>query len=237
MANKTKQYCYEYWRPSVATDCVIFGFDGKKLKVLLIERNLEPFKGCWALPGGFLRETDKTAEQCALRELKEETNLTVSEDRLWQLGVFSEEKRDPRNRVISLAYYALVEPKDVVGGDDAAQAQWFDVDNVPELAFDRAQILSKAREAIKRQIHFDPIGYDLLGEEFTISQVQTLYETIHGVTYDRRNFARKIQSSGFLRPLGKKMEGTAHKAPQLFSCDKEAFKEKAQMLKFEVKKI
>jgi 8-oxo-dGTP diphosphatase len=183
-----------------------------------------------------LRETDKTAEQCALRELKEETNLTVSEDRLWQLGVFSEEKRDPRNRVISLAYYALVEPKDVVGGDDAAQAQWFDVDNVPELAFDHVQILSKAREAIKRQIHFDPIGYDLLGEEFTISQVQTLYETIHGVTYDRRNFARKIQSSGFLRPLGKKMEGTAHKAPQLFSCDKEAFKEKAQMLKFEVKK-
>lgn len=237
MANKTKQYCYEYWCPSVATDCVIFGFDGKKLKVLLIERNLEPFKGCWALPGGFLRETDKTAEQCALRELKEETNLTVSEDRLWQLGVFSEEKRDPRNRVISLAYYALVEPKDVVGGDDAAQAQWFDVDNVPELAFDHVQILSKAREAIKRQIHFDPIGYDLLGEEFTISQVQTLYETIHGVTYDRRNFARKIQSSGFLRPLGKKMEGTAHKAPQLFSCDKEAFKEKAQMLKFEVKKI
>lgn len=237
MANKTKQYCYEYWRPSVATDCVIFGFDGKKLKVLLIERNLEPFKGCWALPGGFLRENDKTAEQCALRELKEETNLSVSEDRLWQLGVFSEVDRDPRNRVISLAYYALVEPSDVVGGDDAAKAQWFDIDEVPQLAFDHAQILAKAREAIKRQIHFDPIGYDLLGKEFTLTQVQTLYEAIQGVVYDRRNFARKLQSSGIVTPLGKKVEGTAHKAPQLFECNKEVFKEKAQSLKFELKKF
>ena len=236
MTNEKKQYCYEYWRPSVATDCVIFGFDGKKLKVLLIERTLEPFKGCWALPGGFLRENDKTAEDCALRELKEETNLDVSHDRLWQLGMFSEENRDPRNRVISLAYYALVTPSDVVGGDDAAKAQWFDIDNIPPLAFDHAQIIEKARYAIKQQIHFEPIGYDLLGEEFTIPQVQTLYETIQGATYDRRNFARKIQSSGFLIPLGKKVEGTAHKAPQLFSCDKTIFKEKARQLKFETKK-
>lgn len=236
MTNEKKQYCYEYWRPSVATDCVIFGFDGKKLKILLIERNLEPFKGYWALPGGFLRERDKTAESCALRELKEETNLEITSDRLWQLGIFSEEKRDPRNRVISLAFYALVKPSDVKGGDDAAKAQWFDIDNVPQLAFDHAQILNKARNAIKQQIHFDPIGYDLLGEEFTIPQVQTLYETIQGVTYDRRNFARKIQSSGFLIPLGKKVEGTSHKAPQLFACDKTIFKEKARQLKFETKK-
>ena len=125
----------------------------------------------------------------------------------------------------------------VMWWEDAAKAQWFDIDEVPQLAFDHAQILAKAREAIKRQIHFDPIGYDLLGKEFTLTQVQTLYEAIQGVVYDRRNFARKLQSSGIVTPLGKKVEGTAHKAPQLFECNKEVFKEKAQSLKFELKKF
>ena len=237
MANEeNKKYCYEYWRPSVATDCVIFGFTGKQLKVLLIKRNVDPYKDCWALPGGFLRETDTTAEECALRELEEETGLKLSNDRIWQLCVTSDADRDPRTRVISLSYIALVTPEDVKGGDDASDAQWFNLNEIPSLAFDHAKILENAKEALKQKIHFEPIGYDLLGEEFTIPQVQALYESIQGVTYDRRNFARKIQTSGFLIPLDKKASGTAHRPAHLFSCDKELFRENARRLKFETKK-
>lgn len=237
MANdKTGKYCYDYWRPAVATDCVIFGFTANQLKVLLIERNLEPYKGSWAFPGGFLREDDASAEDCALRELREETGLNIPRDRIWQLCVSSRIGRDPRTRVISLSFVALVEPSDVMGGDDANDARWFNIDEVPQLAFDHAEILEKAKEALKRQIHFEPIGYDLLGEEFTIPQVQTLYETIQGVTYDRRNFARKILSGGFLKKLNKKLRGMPHRNPDLFVCDKEAFRENARRLKFETKK-
>ncbi|MBQ7854405.1 MAG: NUDIX hydrolase [Muribaculaceae bacterium] len=230
------KYCYKYWRPSVATDCVIFGFTGKQLKVLLIKRDVEPFKDCWALPGGFLRESDNTAEECALRELKEETGLILTNNRIWQLGVSSEADRDPRTRVISLSFIALVTPSEVKGGDDASDAQWFNLNEIPSLAFDHAKILENAKEALKQKIHFEPIGYDLLGEEFTIPQVQALYESIQGVTYDRRNFARKIQTSGFLIPLNKKASGTAHRPAHLFSCDKGLFRENARRLKFETKK-
>ena len=230
------KYCYKYWRPSVATDCVIFCFTGKQLKVLLIKRNVEPFKDCWALPGGFLRESDNTAEECALRELKEETGLILTNNRIWQLGVSSEAARDPRTRVISLSFIALVTPSEVKGGDDASDAQWFNLNEIPSLAFDHAKILENAKEALKQKIHFEPIGYDLLGEEFTIPQVQALYESIQGVAYDRRNFARKIQTSGFLIPLDKKATGTAHRPAHLFSCDKELFRENARRLKFETKK-
>ena len=237
MANeKSKTYSSEFWCPSVATDCVIFGFTGKQLKVLLIKRNIEPYKDCWALPGGFLRENDKTAEECALRELQEETGLTLSKDRLWQLCISSDIDRDPRTRVISLSFIALVTPSDVKGGDDASEAQWFNLNELPPLAFDHAQILEKAKEALKQKIHFEPIGYDLLGEEFTIPQVQALYESIQGVTYDRRNFARKIQTSGFLIPLDRKATGSAHRPPHLFACNKELFRENARRLKFETKK-
>lgn len=237
MANEeNKKFCYEFWRPSVATDCVIFGFTGKQLKVLLIKRNVEPYKDCWALPGGFLRESDPSAEACAIRELQEETGLRLTPDRIWQLGISSDIDRDPRTRVISLSFIALVAPSDVKGGDDANDAQWFNLDELPTLAFDHAKILEKAKDALKQKIHFEPIGYDLLGEEFTIPQVQALYESIQGVTYDRRNFARKIQTSGFLISLDKKVTGTAHRPAYLFSCDKELFRENARRLKFETKK-
>ena len=112
-------YTYQYPHPAVATDCVVFGFDGKEIRILLIERGVEPYKGSWAFPGGFMR-MDETAEACARRKLSEETNLMVYT--LKQFGTFTEVHRDPRERVISIAYYALVRPADVVGGDDATQA-------------------------------------------------------------------------------------------------------------------
>ena len=188
-------YRYRYEHMGVTTDCVIFTYEDWKLKVLLVRRGGEPFKGQWAFPGGFLH-MDETAEEGALRELREETALTPSA--IGQLGVFSEVDRDPRERVITIAWYALVKPSEVVGGDDADEAAWFPIDALPPLAFDHGKIFEAAMERLRRDIHFQPVGFDLLDDEFTIPDLQRLYETILGVKFDRRNFQRKILASGIL---------------------------------------
>ena len=139
MENQT--YTYKYPRPAVTTDCVVFRFDGSQLKTLLIERGNEPYKGCWAFPGGFLN-MDENAEQCALRELEEETGLKL--DHVEEFGTFSEVDRDPRGRVISIAFYGITELSEVKGGDDAAKAQWFPIDEIPPLAFDHDRMLEQA---------------------------------------------------------------------------------------------
>ena len=193
-----QKYTYDYPHPAVATDCVVFGFDGHELKILLIERGIEPFKGAWALPGGFLR-MDETAEQCALRELVEETGLNLNY--LKQLGTFSDVNRDPRERVISIAFYALARKSDVQGGDDAAQAKWFGINEVPRLAFDHDSILHKAMEKIREDIHFEPVGFGLLDKEFTMSELQRLYEAILGVQFDRRNFHKKMLQTGIIEEV------------------------------------
>ena len=190
-----KKYCYKYPHPSVTTDCVIFGFDSLKLKVLLVERGIEPYKGRWAFPGGFLR-IDEDAETGAMRELLEETGLKTAYVR--QLHTFSAPQRDPRERVITIAYYALVQLSEVKAGDDAAKAQWFSLDNVPALAFDHDLILRTAINELRRQIHFEPIGFDLMDSQFTIPDLQRLYESILGVRFDRRNFMKKIVQSGVI---------------------------------------
>ena len=190
-----RTYTYEYPHPAVATDCVVFGFDGRELKILLIQRGVEPYKGLWAFPGGFLR-MDETAEQCAQRELKEETGLNLQY--LKQLGAFSDPLRDPRERVISIAFYALAQKADVQGGDDAAKAQWFPIDECPRLAFDHDYILRKAMKKIREDIHFEPIGFDLLDNSFTMPELQRLYEAILGVQFDRRNFYKKMLQTGIL---------------------------------------
>lgn len=140
-----KEFCYKYPRPAVTTDCVVLGIEGNNINVLLIKRGNEPFKGLWALPGGFLNP-DETAEEGALRELREETGLWDAE--VEQLYTFSDPKRDPRDRVISIAYMAIVKLQEVKGGDDASDARWFPIDNLPELAFDHDQILQKGLEIL-----------------------------------------------------------------------------------------
>lgn len=189
-------YQYKYEHMAVTTDCVIFTYEDWKLKVLLVRRGGEPCKGMWAFPGGFLR-MDETAEQGALRELREETSLEPSSP-IVQLGVFSDVERDPRERVITIAFYALVKPSEVMGGDDADEAAWFAIDALPPLAFDHAKIFETAMERLRRDIHFQPVGFDLLDDTFTIPDLQRLYEAILGVKFDRRNFQRKILSSGIL---------------------------------------
>ncbi len=219
------KYCYKYPHPAVTTDCVIFGFDGMKLNVLLIERGIEPYKGRWAFPGGFLN-MDESAEEGAKRELKEETNLTA--EYMEQFGTFSDPNRDPRERVITIAYFALVKLQNVVGGDDAAKAQWFPIDQVPALAFDHDRILRMAMEKLRERIHFQPVGFDLLPEKFTLKQLQLLYEAILGVHFDRRNFAKKMQHSELLTQLDETIWPTPKREANLYSFNKAKYDELKQ---------
>ena len=188
-------YQYRYEHMAVTTDCVIFTYEDRQLKVLLVRRGGEPYKGSWAFPGGFL-QLNETARDGALRELREETGLEAAA--IGELGVFSDPDRDPRERVITIAYYALVKPSEVIGGDDADEAAWFPIDSLPDLAFDHNKIFDAAMERLRRDIPFEPIGFDLLDDTFTIPDLQRLYEAILGVKFDRRNFQRKIMASGIL---------------------------------------
>lgn len=219
------QYTYKYPHPSVTTDCVIFGFDGTSLKVLLVERGLEPFKGRWAFPGGFLN-MDESAEAGALRELQEETGLTGAY--IKQFHTFSQPDRDPRERVITIAYYALVRLQNVRGGDDASRAEWFALDKVPALAFDHDLILRVALNELRKQIHFEPIGFELLPEKFTIKELQLLYEAILDVKFDRRNFYNKMKHLGILTQLDETVQNSPQREAFLFSFNPEKYSELKQ---------
>ncbi len=226
------KYCYKYPHPAVTTDCVIFGFDGNGLQVLLIERGIEPFKRKWAFPGGFLNMTE-TAQEGALRELKEETGLENAY--IEQFNTYSDTDRDPRERVITIAHYALVRIQEVKGGDDAAKAQWFPIDEVPQLAFDHDRILRDAMKKLRERIHFEPIGFELLPEKFTMKDLQVLYESILDVKFDRRNFAKKMLHYELLIQLDETTRPTAKRDALLYSFNKgnyELFKKKGFQLEF-----
>ena len=216
------QYCYRYPHPAVTTDCVIFGFDGERLQVLLIERGIEPYKGRWAFPGGFLK-MDETAEEGARRELKEETGLDSAY--MEQFHTFSAPERDPRERVITIAYYALVKKQEVKGGDDAASARWFPLDEIPSLAFDHDYILRMATQRLREQIHFQPIGFELLPEKFTLKELQLLYEAILGINFDRRNFSKKMMHLEILTDLEETIWPTPKREAKLFKFNAEKYEE------------
>ena len=192
------KYHYKYPHPSVTTDCVVFGYDGLRLNVLLIERGADPFKGHWAFPGGFLN-IDESAQQGAKRELFEETGLRDAH--IHQFHTFSAVNRDPRERVISIAYYALVRISEVKGGDDAAKAQWFPLDSVPPLAFDHEMMLRMAIKELRCQIHFEPIGLELLPEKFTMTQLRHIYEAILNKKCNHRHFSTEMLKTGLLTQL------------------------------------
>jgi len=216
------KYCYKYPHPAVTTDCVIFGFNGERLQVLLIERGIEPFKGRWAFPGGFLK-MDETAEEGAKRELKEETGLENAY--IQQLHTFSAPNRDPRERVITIAYYALVNIQEVKGGDDAASARWFPLDEIPPLAFDHDYILRMATQKLREQIHFQPIGFELLPAKFTIKELQSLYEAILGINFDRRNFSKKMLHLEILTELDETIWPTPKREAKLYKFNSEKYEE------------
>ena len=215
---ETKNYCYEYPRPSVTTDCVIFGFDNGELKILLIERGIEPFKGKWAFPGGFMRENENS-DECAKRELHEETGL--EDIFIEQLFTFSDVDRDPRGRVVTVAYYALVKlgHYNIKAGDDANKAKWFPISQVPPLAFDHDRILRMAINRLRGKIRYQPLGFELLPEKFTIPELQNLYETVLEIKLDRRNFRKKILATSLLIDHNESIKGQPHKGANLYSFD------------------
>ncbi|MDE6057842.1 MAG: NUDIX hydrolase, partial [Muribaculaceae bacterium] len=188
----------------------------------LIERGITPYKGHWAFPGGFLNPNE-TAEEGARRELREETGLDSAH--IEQLRTYSTPDRDPRERVITIAYIALVRIQDVRGGDDAADAGWFPVGNVPPLAFDHGEILRDALRRLRERIYFYPLGYELLPEKFTLKELQTLYEAVLGVQFDRRNFAKKMQRLDILTQLDETVWPTPKREAKLYSFNFEKYNE------------
>lgn len=220
-----QKFCYKYPHPAVTSDCVIFGFDGVSVKVLLIERGIEPFKGKWALPGGFMR-IDESALECARRELEEETGL--KEASIEQFYTFSDVGRDPRERVVTVAHFALVRLSDVKGGDDAANAKWFSNHEIPSLAFDHDRILRMAIKRLKERICFEPIGFELLPEVFTMTELQNLYEAILEVKFDRRNFYNKMQKLGILVEAEKRPANASRRVPCKYSFNREKYDEMKQ---------
>lgn len=220
-----QQFCYKYPHPSVTADCVIFGFDGVAIKVLLIQRGIEPFKGKWAFPGGFMK-MDETAEECAKRELEEETGLNNAS--VEQFYTFSDVNRDPRERVITVAHYALVKLSEVKSGDDAASAKWFDLETIPSLAFDHDRILRMALSRLKERICFEPIGFELLPELFSITELQNLYEAILGVKFDRRNFYNKMLKLGILTEAVPRPANASRRTPSKYRFNAEKYAELKQ---------
>lgn len=222
---KEKNYCYKYPHPAVTSDCVIFGFDGVAIKVLLIQRGIEPYKGKWAFPGGFM-QIDETAEECAKRELEEETGLKASS--VEQFYTFTDVNRDPRERVITVAHYALVRLSEVKGGDDAKSAQWFAMNEIPSLAFDHDRILRMAINRLKERICFEPIGFELLPEIFTMSALQNLYESILEVKFDRRNFYNKMLKLGILSEAEERPKNASRRKPIKYRFNAKKYEELKQ---------
>jgi 8-oxo-dGTP diphosphatase len=218
-------YTYQYPRPALTVDCLLFGFDEGELKILLIERSHEPFKGFWALPGGFLDETDPTIEHAAKRELEEETGLTNVF--MEQLYTFGDVGRDPRGRTVSVAYYALIKLSDykVQAGDDASNAQWFSMSEIPPLSFDHDKIIQIAYERLKGKVRYQPIGFELLPQKFALSQLQNLYETVLGQKLDKRNFRKKILKMNLLIEHNETQEHVPHRAARLYQFDKQRYEE------------
>lgn len=216
-------YKYEYARPALTVDCVVFGLDEEGLKVLLIERGLAPFRGNWALPGGFVH-VDESIDDAALRELQEETGL--KKVFLEQLFTFGSLGRDPRERVVTVAYYALVQLSNhqVQAATDAREALWFAVDDLPKLAFDHNQILDMAHERLQAKVRYQPIGFELLPKKFTLRQLQSMYETILDRDLDKRNFRKKILGMGVLTELDEVEADVAHRAARLYRFDKTEYR-------------
>lgn len=215
MARK-KSYCYDYPHPAVATDIVVFTLQDDQLCVLLIERGEAPFKGHWALPGGFVRE-DETVEEAARRELEEEAG--VAECRPLQFGIYSKPDRDPRQRVISVSFLDCVRASDVIlkAGTDAAAVKWQPMQSLKsdELAFDHGTIVRDALVAARRACRESPIAANMLPELFRISDFQAATEAILGAPIDKRNFRRQIEERNWLKKTDAEARGT-HRPAQLY---------------------
>lgn len=210
-----KAYSYEHPRPALTVDVVIFTVQDQALKVLLIQRRDDPFRHRWALPGGFVA-LEESLEMAAARKLNEETGVTAAY--LEQLYTYGEPGRDPRGRVVSVAYFALISSDTQIhhpSGNDALPVNWFIYNQMPSLAFDHDQIVHYAVRRLRYKLEYTAVGFELLPEEFTLTELQQTYEIILGEEIDKRNFRRRILSANVIEPTPYKRTGEGRPA-QLF---------------------
>ncbi|HEY1558433.1 MAG TPA: NUDIX domain-containing protein [Kofleriaceae bacterium] len=215
-------HSYEYPRAALTVDCVVFGLDETDLKVLLIQRKLPPFAHAWALPGGFVH-VDETLDDAAHRELQEEAG--IDDLYLEQLYSFGQLARDPRERVVTVAYYALAKLSDhrIRAATDAMGVGWFALDDLPKLAFDHVDIVARAHERLRGKVRYAPIGFELLPPRFSLTQLQRLYEIVLGAPLDKRNFRKKILAMDLIVPTDELEQGVRHRAARLYRFDRRKY--------------
>ncbi len=218
----------------LSIDAVVFGYEEGNISVLLIKRKYEPFKGKWAIPGGFVLN-DESLEEAVERELHEETGIKINY--LEQLYTFGKPNRDPRGRVVSVAYFGLVRPNafKIFASTDAEQVQWFHINELPKLSFDHKDILEAAIERLQGKITYEPIGFELLDKKFPFSDLEKLYTTLLGRDIDRRNFRKKIVGLNVLDALNEKVSKGSGRPAKLFQFNqKRYFQLKKEGIIFEI---
>lgn len=206
-----------------STDCVIFGFEAGELKVLLIERNEDPYMGWYALPGNIVG-LNESVDNAAARILYELTGLRDIHMR--QFHTFGEVNRHPQGRVVTIGYFALIRisQKEVAPLTDyARKAFWHPVNDLPKLAFDHTEIFQRAFKKIRTKMNYEPIAFELLPEKFTLTQLQNLYEAVLNKKLDKRNFRKKMLSYGFLKELSEKQKGVSYRAAKLYKFDRRKY--------------
>jgi 8-oxo-dGTP diphosphatase len=219
-----EKFQYDYPHPALTVDCVTFGFDGGEMKILLVKRGIDPFLEKWALPGGFVN-IDEDLESCASRVLEKECGINeVYQEQLYTFGKIG---RDPRERVVSVSYMALIRTDDyaLLVGNLELSVQWFPISEVKDLAFDHEEILKVALKRLRGKIRYQPVGFELLNEKFTMPELQILYETILGKSLDRRNFYKKILATELLIKTNEKKSGGAHKSANYYQFDHNKYQE------------
>ncbi len=218
----------------LSVDAVVFGYESEAISVLLIKRKYEPFKGKWAIPGGFVLN-DESLEDAVERELKEETGIEINY--LEQLYTFGNPKRDPRSRVVSVAYFGLIKPSsfNIYASTDADEVKWFKITELPKLSFDHEEIFKLAITRLQEKITYEPIGFELLNNKFPFSDLEKLYTTLLGRAIDRRNFRKKILSLNILDELDEKISKGSGRPANLFKFNnKRYFKLKKEGIIFEI---
>jgi len=220
----------------VSVDAAVFGYTSAEgLSILLIKRKGSPYKDFWALPGGLVKD-DESLEEAVQRELKEETGISINY--LEQLYTFGEVTRDPRNRVLSVAYYGLVKPDvfELNASTDASDVAWFNIKKLPKLAFDHHKILDSAINRLKGKMTYEPVGFELLDKRFPFSELEKLYNTVLDRPIDRRNFKKKIMKFGFIEETDEKqLLGGAGRPGNLFQFNlKKYFQLKKEGITFEI---
>lgn len=213
-------YTYRHPRPSITTDILIFSIRERKLQVLLIQRKGEPFAGAWAIPGGFIR-MDEDLVDGALRELQEEAGVT--DVPLVQFRTYGRPGRDPRDRVVTVVFMALIPSGHIVAraASDAADARWFPLTDLPALAFDHAEILADARRRLAEDVTVSVertgrVAFDFLPAEFSLSQAQSVFEILRGEELDKRNFRKWLLSTWSIEETGGQTSGTGHRPAALY---------------------